>query len=383
MKVADIKVYILKSALPQPFAFSQEWVTQRSSTIVEIVTDEGLSGWGEALSAGLQQPEISAATIEKVLKPLVLGKDPLHTEVIWDEMYHHTKDYGRKGAVIGAISAIDIALWDLKGKILKQPICNLLGGVFRKKVQAYATGFFRTQGQGEKKRLAEEASNHAANGFELMKVKLGFGIQDDIEVMNEIRQAVGDKVELMIDVNHAYSVSEAIKLGRALENFNLRWFEEPVIPEDIKGYQMVKNRIDVPIAGGEAEFTAFGFRDLLESRAVDFAQPDICIAGGFTACKQIAAIAAVHGIQVNPHVWGTAIGQNASLHFLTSIPLANRSLFAQEPIFEYDTSSHPFRTDLAKNPIEHENGWVTVPEGDGLGLEINRDFLNENSVIYR
>lgn len=266
MNIIDVKVYILKNELPRPFAASQGWITQRSGTIVEVITDEGLSGWGEALCQGLQFPEISAITVQKALKPLLIGKNPLHTEVLFNDMYYQTRDYGRKGAIIGAISAIDIALWDLKGKILNQPVYNLLGGPFRNKVQAYATGFFRLEGQGEKDRLREEAIAHLESGLSLMKVKLGFGIEDDIEVMESIHSAVGDKVELMVDVNHAYSVSEAVQLGKAMEQYNLRWLEEPVIPEDKEGYALVKEKLNIPIAGGENEYTGFGFKDLFIDR---------------------------------------------------------------------------------------------------------------------
>lgn len=379
MNIIDVKVYILKNELPRPFAASQGWITQRSGTIVEVITDEGLSGWGEALCQGLQFPEISAITVQKALKPLLIGKNPLHTEVLFNDMYYQTRDYGRKGAIIGAISAIDIALWDLKGKILNQPVYNLLGGPFRNKVQAYATGFFRLEGQGEKDRLREEAIAHLESGLSIMKVKLGFGIEDDIEVMESIHSAVGDKVELMVDVNHAYSVSEAVQLGKAMEQYNLRWLEEPVIPEDKEGYALVKEKLNIPIAGGENEYTGFGFKDLFMKRALDIAQPDICIAGGFTAGKHIAHLAEVHGIIVNPHVWGTAIGQYASLHYLAALPLANRSLFAKEPIFEYDTSTHPFRTELVKNPLQHHNGWLDIPNGEGIGVEVDREFLNEHA----
>ncbi|MHA6253139.1 mandelate racemase/muconate lactonizing enzyme family protein [Oceanobacillus sp. CAU 1775] len=380
MEIIDVKVYILKNEIPQPFAASQGWIKQRSGTIVEVITDEGISGWGEALCQGLQHPEISAITIEKALKPLIIGKNPLQTEVLWDEMYYNTRDYGRKGAIIGGISAIDIALWDIKGKFLKQPVYNLLGGSFRNKVQAYATGFFRLEGQGEKERLQKEALNHLESGLSLMKVKLGFGIDDDIEVMESIYQAVGDKAELMVDVNHAYGVSDVVRLGKALEKFNLRWLEEPVIPEDKEGYALVREKLNIPIAGGENEYTGFGFRDLFAKRAVDIAQPDICIAGGFTAGQHISNLSRIYGIQINPHVWGTAIGQYASLHYAASLPLANRSLFATEPIFEYDTSTHPFRTNLVKNPLKHDDGWLKVPDDFGIGVEVDRDFLEKNAI---
>ena len=303
MRVTEIKVHVLRSSLAQRFAFSQGWVRHRVATLVEVLTDQGVTGWGEAFAQGLEPPQIAAAVIESALKPLVLGADPLDTEVLWHRMYHQTRDYGRKGSVVAAISAIDIALWDIAGKVHGVPIYRLLGGAFRTRVQAYATGFYRIQGQGEARRLGEEAVRHYEAGFRAMKVKLGCGVEDDVAVMAEVRRALGDwKVTLMIDTNHAYGVAEAIRLGRALEPYNLRWYEEPVAPEDLAGYREVRQALSTPIAGGENEHTLFGFRDLLAQRAVDIAQPDIGSAGGFTACRHIVALAHANEIQVNPHV---------------------------------------------------------------------------------
>lgn len=375
MKITDIKTYPLRTKIEQPFAFSQGWVYHRSATIVEIITDEGISGWGEALCMGLQPPQIAAATIESALKPLLLGEDPADIEVLWHRMYNYTRDYGTKGAVIGGISAIDIALWDIAGKKHNVPIYKLLGGAFRKKVQAYATGFYRISGKGEEARLAKEAESHREAGLTAMKIKLGFGVEDDIRVMQAIRNAVGEDVTLMIDSNHAYGVAEAIELGLALEDYNLRWIEEPVIPENIKGYTQIRNKLHTPIAGGEGEYTVFGFRDLIASGAIDIAQPDICHVGGFTASKHISAFAHAYGVQINPHVWGSGIGQAASLHLISALPIANYSLFAKEPIFEYDCSSHPFRSQLVSNPVLHHNGWIEISDRPGLGIEVNRSVL--------
>ena len=264
MKIADVKVHPLQSPLTQPFAFSQGWVGRRSATLVEVVTDQGVTGWGEAFAQGLEPPQIAVAVIESALKPLLLGADPLDTEVLWHRMYHATRDYGRKGSVVAAISAIDIALWDIAGKAHGCPVYQLLGGAFRTRVQAYATGFYRISGQGEASRLGEEAIAHYEAGFRAMKVKLGYGVRDDLAVMAEVRRALGEReVTLMVDTNHAYGVADAVRLGHALERYDLRWYEEPVAPEDLAGYREVRQALSMPIAGGENEHTLFGFRELL------------------------------------------------------------------------------------------------------------------------
>ncbi len=200
MKIADIRTYCLSTPLETPFAYSQGWVKARGATLVEVITDSGLTGWGESICMGLQPPQIAAAAIEHALKPILIGADPRDLEVLWHRMYHHTRDYGQKGAMMGALSGVDIALWDIAGKSLGVPVHRLLGGAFRTRVEAYATGFYRIQGQGEAKRLAAEATAHWNNGFRAMKVKLGFGIDDDLAVMQAVCDALeGESATLMID----------------------------------------------------------------------------------------------------------------------------------------------------------------------------------------
>ena len=378
MKITDLKIHILKSPLAEPFAFSQGWVRQRSATLVEVSTDAGITGWGEAFAQGLEPPEIAATVIDSALRPIVTGADPLDTEVLWHRMYHATRDYGRKGSVISGISAVDTALWDIAGKYHEVPIYRLLGGAFRTRVQPYATGFYRIAGQGEAERLGEEAIRHFEAGFSIMKVKLGYGVADDIACMEQIGRAIqGKPVTLMVDTNHAYGRAEALRLGRALEQYDLRWYEEPVVPEDIAGYVEMRRRLSMPIAGGENEHTLYGFRELLGAGAVDVAQPDLGSCGGISAGRHIIALAQSHGVQVNPHVWGSAIAQAASLQLLAAVPIAHHSLFAQEPILEFDRSSHPFRLQLITKPIELLNGWVEIPTGAGLGVEVDRSVLEK------
>ena len=378
MKITQVRAHVLRSKLEQPFSFSQGWVSSRGATLVEVQTDDGITGWGEALCQGLQPPEIAAAAIDHALKHLVVGEDPLQPEVLWHRMYHYTRDYGQKGAVVGAISGIDIALWDICGKARNTPVAKLLGGMFRTRVEAYATGFYRVKGHGEAPRLAKEFETHCANGFRALKIKLGFGLEDDLTVMAALRERAKNR-EVMIDVNHAYGVADAIRLGRELEDmgWRLRWYEEPVVQEDLDGYAEVRRALATPVAGGENEYTLFGFKHLLEKRTIDIAQPDICIAGGFTGCRHIVALAHAHGVQVNPHVWASAVGQAASLQLIASIPVANHALFPKDILLEFDTSSHPFRNELTDYPLRQQDGWVEIPQQPGLGINVNRKILEK------
>lgn len=381
MHIESVRVYALSTPLAQPFCFSQGWVHRRSSTLVEITTDTGITGWGEAFTQGLEPPQIAAAAIESALTPLLLQQDPLSVEVLWHRMYHATRDYGRKGSVMAAISAVDIALWDIAGKFYGVPVYQLLGGAFRTKVEAYATGFYRLSDQDESARLAEEALAHHQAGFRCMKVKLGFGLDSDRKAMSAIAAALqGREAVLMVDTNHAYGVSDAIRLGRSLEEFNLRWYEEPVAPEHISGYREVRQACSMPIAGGENEHSLYGFRDLFAAGAVDVAQPDIGSTGGFTACRHIVALAQAHGVKVNPHVWGSAIAQAASLQLIAALPTPHHSVFPEKPIFEYDRSSHPFRMDLITKPILQRDGFVDIPNGPGLGVEVVREVLTRFTI---
>lgn len=381
MKIVDVRIHTLRTPLEVPFAFSQGWVRNRSATLVEVLTDEGITGWGEAFAQGLEPPQIAAAVIDAALKPLVLGADPRDVEVLWHRMYHATRDYGRKGSVIAGISAIDIALWDIAGKAVGLPVHRLLGGAFRSRVQAYATGFYRISGEGEAKRLAEEAQAHYEAGFRAMKVKLGYGLKDDLQVMESVFRAVeGKGVTFMVDTNHAYGVGDAVRLGRGLADYDLRWYEEPVAPEHIQGYREVRSRVTMPVAGGENEHTLYGFRDFLAAGAVDIAQPDIGSVGGLTAARHVITLAQAHGVQVNPHVWGSAIAQAASLQLIAATPVAHHSVFAEEPIFEYDRSSHPFRQFLVREPVTQVGGWIDIPQRPGLGVDVDREILDRYRI---
>jgi D-galactarolactone cycloisomerase len=376
MKITNIHAHILSSPLEIPFAFSQGWVGARSATLIEVITDTGLTGWGEAFCQGLETPQIAAAAIESCFAPMLIGLNPLSAEKHWFDMYNRSRDFGRKGAVMGAISGIDIALWDIAGQAYKQPVWQLLGGAHRRQVEPYATGFYRLQGQGEAERLAEEAQMHAQNGFRYMKVKLGFGVRDDICVMQAIQKAIDPaEITLMVDSNHAYGRSEALYLGQALADMQLRWYEEPVVPEDYEGYADLRRRLPMAIAGGENEHSLYGFNALFEGACVDIAQPDIGSCGGFTAARHITALAQAKGVEINPHVWGSAVAQAASLHLIAALPNTHHSLFTRQPILEYDQSSHPFRRELTHRPVQMQNGFVQINDAPGLGIEIRKDTL--------
>jgi D-galactarolactone cycloisomerase len=371
MKIADVRTHVLSAALSQPFAYSRAWYDTRTAMLVEIETDDGLTGWGECYG-----PAGMTAAVVRSVAPWLIGEDPLRTDFLWQMIYARLRDHGQKGVVIEGLSGIDIALWDIKGKHFGVPVYQLLGGPLRNEVQAYATGLYRRKSGDPLRYLAEEAAGYVAEGFKAVKLKVGFGVEEDVTVTRAVRDAIGPDIALMVDANHAYDTSAAIRLGRMIEEHDIAWFEEPVPPEDIAGYQAVKAALSIPLAGGECEFTRFGFRNLLVSRAVDIVQPDTCAAGGLSECKKIADMAEAFGVRYNPHVWGTGIAIAACLQLLAVLPAHTpNSLAPTEPMLEFDRTEHPIRQAVLAQPLEHAGGIVRVPDGPGLGIEVDRAAL--------
>jgi D-galactarolactone cycloisomerase len=376
MKIRTVRTHVLEASLSQPFAYSRAWYDTRTAMVVEIETDDGLIGWGECYG-----PARMTAAVVNSVAPWLIGEDPLRTDFLWQMIYARLRDHGQKGVVIEGLSGIDIALWDIKGKHFGVPVHQLLGGTLRNKVQAYATGLYRRKSGDPLRYLAEEATGYVAEGFKAVKLKVGFGVEEDASVTRAVRSAIGSDVALMVDANHAYDAAGAIRLGRKIEEHDIGWFEEPVPPEDLTGYRAVKDALSIPIAGGECEFTRFGFRDLFVSHALDIVQPDTCAAGGLSECKKIAEMAEAFGIRYNPHVWGTGIAIAASLQLLAVLPSHTpTSLTPVEPMLEFDRTEHPIRQAVLMQPIEHAGGIVRVPDGPGLGIEVNREALARFAV---
>lgn len=380
MRIAEVRVHPISVPLETPFYFSQGWVHQRSSVIVELVSDEGLTGWGESLCHGLQPPQIAAAFIEQVFRPILIGADPCDVELLWERMYNTTQPYGQGGAAVNAISGVDIALWDLIGRSLNKPIHKLIGGAFRTDVQPYATGFYRIEGANYPEAAVVEAQSYVEAGFNAFKLKIGFGVDEDIAFVNAIREAVGPDVRIMADANAAYSVGSARKLIEATRDANLYFYEELLAPEDLKGYRELKGLSSSLIAAGEQLFGKQGYAPWLEARALDLIQPDLCSSGGFTELKKIAALAQAAHTPMIPHVWGSGVGLAASLQLIAALPSLPLTLNPVEPMLEFDRSSHPFRRELIFDGIQMQAGRVQIPDAPGIGVEVNREVLARYAV---
>jgi D-galactarolactone cycloisomerase len=380
LKIKDIRVKIISVPLEKPFMFAQGWVSRRSSVIVEVEGVDGTVGYGECLCHGQQPPQIAAAIIENSFINDVIGMDSFDAEVIWETLYNKTRPFGQQGSVVNALSGLDIAIWDLKGKELGQPICKLLGGKFREKIQAYATGFYRVATGKYPQDLVEEAKSYVKAGFKGMKLKAGFGIEEDILLVKEVRAAVGDDIRLMVDFNASYNQAEARRIMLELQKEKVHFFEEPLPPEDIKGYKALRNLTSSYVAAGENMFGKISIKNWLEAGALDIYQPDLCSAGGFTEMKKMSSLTEAYNTQLSPHVWGSGIGLAASLQYVANLVPTPISKFPTEIMLEFDQSSHPFRLALINDGIEFIDGFIMVPDKPGIGVDVNTAILEKFKI---
>lgn len=377
MKITDVKTYIVSQCLgKEKFAYSQKWYNSRTILLLKIETDEGISGWGECFGPAY----IHETIIENYYAPYIIGKNALDKELIWDGLYNMLQDHGQYGLSIESISGIDIALWDIAGKYYKQPIWQLLGGKRREIIIPYATGLYLRESGDPLEYMLVEAKSYIDKGFKGLKMKVGFDIRKDIQIVEAVRKAIGDDVFLAIDANHAYDVPNALKLARAVEDFDIAWFEEPIIPEDLKGYKLVRAGTSIPISGGETHFTRWGFQRLLENRCVDIVQPDACVTGGISEMMKIATLCTVHGTHMCPHVWGSAISLYAAINLCFALPDIPPSLNPQKMLLEYDRTPNIFREMLAGEPLEVIDGKVYPTTKPGIGIKIDENLIQKYQV---
>ncbi len=330
------------------------WYGPMTSAIVEINTDEGIRGLGVV---GGGKGRLAPIVIEEQLKNLLVGQNPFNIELLWEQMFRASQFYGRKGAVIEVISGIDLALWDLVGKAVNQPVYNLVGGKTKEKIPVYVTG-----------NLTER---HLSEGFRHVKLALPHGpadgpegLRQNIALVERTRKLIGPDGDIMLDCYMALDVPYAIKLAKAVSEFQLLWMEEPVPPDQPDAYRRIKDAVpELLITGGEHEFTRYGFRDLIEKRAVDILQPDIYRAGGLSELKKIAAMASAYGLPVIPHGVGAA-----TYHFIISTHNAPRAEFV-------DIFAQGGRPLLRGEPVP-KSGFVELSEAPGFGYELDEDVIS-------
>ncbi|AXI49326.1 mandelate racemase (plasmid) [Sulfitobacter sp. SK012] len=387
MKIVRITSHVLGYELPEPLGYSQQYYTKRTAHLVEVETDEGITGWGECFGAG----NIALANkgiVEKVIQPMVLGMDPLDRDVIWHKVYNLMRDHGQKGMPLQSLSGVDIALWDIAGKVAGLPLHKLIGGAHRDRIEVYGYGMMLRPESADSlvARFTDEAAAIKDMGFKATKMKIGLGPKEDVRLIEAVRRGVGDDYPFMVDANHAYTTHDAFYVGRAMEEFDPYWFEEPVAPEDLDGYRELRAGLRVNISGGEAEFNRWGWRALLESRGLDIAQPEVCALGGISEYLRVLALCHAHFTPVVNHVWGSAVAVATNMHLLAAMPPLPGGLFPWEPMLEFDTTHNLFRDELLTTSLDIQGqvatsgGTIAVPGGPGLGVTPDRDFIRHYDI---
>ena len=387
MKITRITTHVLQYDMAEELGYSQQFYSRRTAHIVEVRTDAGITGWGECFGPG-NVALANRAIVEQVIQPMVLGADPLDRDPIWHKVYNLLRDHGQKGMPLQALSGVDIALWDIAGKVAGLPIHKLIGGMYRDSVPVYGYGMMlrREDTASLAIRFAEEAAQIKESGFVAAKMKVGLGPRHDVALAEAVRRSVGEDYDFMVDANHCYTTADAFYVGRALESLNALWFEEPVAPEDADGYASLRAGLRVNIAGGEAEFSRWGWRALLESGGLDIAQPEVCALGGISEYLRVLALCHAHFTPIVNHVWGSAIAVAANLQLLAAMPPLPGGLFPREPMLEFDTTENRFRDELLVTPLDIQGqvartgGRAAIPAGPGLGVEPDREFLERFSV---
>ena len=361
MKITDVRLEGYSWPRAVPISNGKHTYTHSGRTFIFVETDEGITGIG--LAGG--DDAIAKAIVEHY-KPQLIGQDPFNNERIWDMLWE-PKLTGRRGLTTRVISGIDIALWDIKGKATNQPVYKLLGG-YTDKIPVYIAGGYYEEGKGLKE-LQEETRTSVALGAEAVKMKVGaVPINEDVERVKAVREAMGPDHKLMVDANCAYLFYEAIELAKKMEPYDVFWFEEPIAPDDYKGHELISSATTIPIATGENEYTKYGFRDLIENRAAAILQPDAIIMGGVTEFMKVAAQAQAHNLPIAPHG-----PQEVHIQLLCAIP---NGLILEY----YRGSTDPLFDKVYKHTIQVEDGFVKPPELPGFGINPNMDVLTQYRV---
>ena len=356
MKITGLRCVQVEVPLEKPIRTAIHDVRSVGCVLVTLDSDEGASGEAYNFTMNAVRLDVLQAMIES-FTPQIVGRDPRDVEDIWDGLWRNINFFGHKGISVFAISTLDTACWDLVGKAAGQPLYKLFGAC-REAVDVYASGGLWLSLSIEE--LVEEARGFVAEGFRAMKVRVGKQrIEEDVERVAAVREAVGPDVALMADANQGFTASHAIRLGRHLEAFNLEWFEEPVSAWDLEGHAAVAAALDTPIASGETEYTRYGMRDMLKARAADVLMPDLQRIGGLTEFRRVANLAASFDVPISPHIF-----TEQSLSIAGSAP--NCFYLEHMPWFE----------SLYRERMRLADGKMAMPEGNGLGFTFDPDAVD-------
>lgn len=374
MKIKEVEAFPIEFPLETPAQDATGVWDSWNTVIVKITAEDGTFGYGEIGPIHGGGIPIFTAMVDHKLRDLVVGEDAFDRERLYEKMLGRgTSSYalGQKGAIVTAVAGIDIALWDLVGKLLDTPVYKLLGGCVHERIPAYASGFFGKGGRPlTPQECADEAKSYADQGFKGVKMKVGFGRKQDLLNLEAVRNALGPDLGIMVDANQSYSYHDVVKIAGDLAAFDLTFLEEPLPINDLDAMAALVTAVEVPIAAGENYYTRFEFRDVLVKRAVNIVQPDIIHAGGITEAKKIADMASAWNVPLAPHIHAT-VGVAASVHLLTAAPNALAA--------EYITSggSYKLRQALYGQAFMAKDGWVKATTEPGLGIHINEEMFKK------
>lgn len=366
--VDRIELFILSCQLPETIGNAARFFDRRETLFVRITTRGGAVGWGETWAMAAP----AAALIQTVLGPALLGEDVRHPRKAWRKLSRFIVN-DRRGLTHMAISALDMAVWDACARAAGVPLSDVLGGALRDRLSCYVSGPFLKPGADPYAHYGADIDGYLAQGFRTIKIRAGIGSGADAKLVAETRAQIGDETGLMVDLNEAGDVAQALDFSRRAADADLIWLEEPILHDDMPGWKRIAASTGMALAGGESLYGLPGFRDALCAGLFAVAQPDLALCGGLTEGLRIATLAEAFNVPIAPHVWGGAINFNASLHYAATLPNRTRP-GSRFPFFEYDASFNPLRSAFAECPLD-DDGLVAVPTGPGLGIEITEAQL--------
>jgi D-galactarolactone cycloisomerase len=366
-RIRDIRLIPLAYRMPRVRAYgmARSLTAERGCSLVEVETEDGVVGIGEAWG-----PAKATAGYLEVIKPAYIGRELFERELIWSDLICRRYHLGLQNQMTACASGINIAIYDALGKTLGLPVCKLLGGLGRDRIPVYASDGYLTGDPDNQ--LPAQLERIADKGFPGAKFKIGISPKSDEERVRLARDILGEEMLLLVDVNGNYTVDLTLESMRRTMPYDVHLYEEPLPPQDFRGYEVLSARAPLPVATGEALYTVWDFARLIEARAVDIVQPDLTLCGGLDQARAIAMLCQLHNIRFSPHVWGSAVGLAAAVHFMAALPGYPHTDHIPAPtLIEYDVGDNPLRDELLTRPLKPVNGRIAVPEAPGLGIELD------------
>lgn len=366
-RIRDIRVVPLTFTPPQPYGSARGLAPARTGSLVLLDTEDGVQGIGEAGGPGAV-----LRSWADVLRPLYVGRSVFAQRAVAQDVLARMYHAGAQNQLTALLGGIDLAAHDAMGKLLDLPVADLIGGRLRERIPVYASGGYFTGADDQNAALARQLEPNAARGFGAFKIKIGRNPREDTARCQLARRIIGDAPLLTVDTNGNYTEDGVLESMRLTAEHDIHWYEEPLAPQDWAGYRSLASRAPVRLATGEALYTLFEFRRLIDQRLVSVVQPDLTICGGFEVARTIGALCAAEHLRISPHVWGTGIGLAAALHWLAALPAyPHASHVPFPPMLEYDVGLNALQSEIFREPIRFADGFLDVPQGPGLGVTLD------------